>query len=93
MARVASRLCFCRVVLRDAVERKLRGTHHPYYVKTSSYGMNAPGLCVSIHRTALSALAYVKIYYKSAGHPPSLYSLFPWPMHAILIFNCTEVVL
>ena len=32
VARVASRLCFCRVVLRDAVERKLRGTHRPYYV-------------------------------------------------------------
>ena len=57
VARVASRLCFCRVVLRDAVERKLRGTHRPYYVKTSSYGINALGLCLSIHRTALSALA------------------------------------
>ena len=57
MARVASRLCFCRVVLRDAVERKLRGTHRPYYVKTSSYGMNASGLCLSIHGTALRALA------------------------------------
>ena len=32
VARVASRLCFCRVVLRYAVERKLRGTHRPYYV-------------------------------------------------------------
>ena len=57
VARGASRLCFCRVVLRYAVERKLRGTHRLYYVKTSSYGMNALGLCLSIHRTALSALA------------------------------------
>ena len=57
VARGGSRLCFCRVVLRDAVERKLRGTHRLYYVKTSSYGMNALGMCLSIHRTALSALA------------------------------------
>ena len=46
MARGVSRLCFCRVVLRYAVERKLRGTHRPRYVKTSSYGMNALGLCL-----------------------------------------------
>ena len=32
VARGGSRLCFCRVVLRYAVERKLRGTHRPYYV-------------------------------------------------------------
>ena len=57
VARGASRLCFCRVVLRYAVERKLRGTHRLYYVKTSSYGMNASGLCLSIHGTALRALA------------------------------------
>ena len=57
MARVASRLCFCRVVLRDAVERKLRGTHRPCYVKSSRDATNASGLCLSIHRTALSALA------------------------------------
>ena len=57
MARVASRLCFCRVVLRYAVERKLRGTHRPCYVKSSRDATNASGLCLSIHRTALSALA------------------------------------
>ena len=33
VAHGVSRLCFCRVVLRDAVERKLRGTHRPCYVK------------------------------------------------------------
>ena len=32
VARVASRLCFCRVVLRDAVEDSFGGTHRPYYV-------------------------------------------------------------
>ena len=32
VARGGSRLCFCRVVLRDAVERKLRGTHRPCYI-------------------------------------------------------------
>ena len=75
VARGGSRLCFCRVVLRDAVERKLRGTHRLYYVKTSSYGMNALGLCLSIHRTALSALArsdsrFTSESTLSAGHPP-----------------------
>ena len=77
VARGGSRLCFCRVVLRDAVERKLRGTHRLYYVKTSSYGMNALGLCLSIHRTALSALArsdsrFTSESTLSAGHPPTL---------------------
>ena len=75
VARGGSRLCFCRVVLRDAVERKLRGTHRLYYVKTSSYGMNALGMCLSIHRTALSALArsdsrFTSESTLSAGHPP-----------------------
>ena len=32
MARVVSRLCVCRVVLRDAVEDSFGGTHRPYYV-------------------------------------------------------------
>jgi hypothetical protein len=57
VARGASRLCFCHVVLRDAVERKLRGTHRPHYVKSSSYGINATGLSLYTYGAALSALA------------------------------------
>ena len=44
MARGGSRLCFCRVVLRYAIEDSLRGGHLPRYVKTSRDATNATGL-------------------------------------------------
>ena len=61
VARVASRLCFCRVVLRYAVEDSFRGTHRPHYVKSSRDATNASGLYSAIDKKAPGALAYICI--------------------------------